>query len=98
MLFFTSHGMLCFKKALLFSLMGKHIVRRGSESCGYKFQGGSYKYQKDVPRRGIASDTCGRVSCTKFCKTVSESRMVTPGKQHIQLSIFYHGLHHENNA
>ena len=46
MLFFTSHGMLCFKKALLFSLVGKHIVRRGSESCGCKFQGGSYIYQK----------------------------------------------------
>ena len=31
-----------------------------------------------VPRRGMASDTCGSVSVTMLWKTVSESRMVTP--------------------
>ena len=31
-----------------------------------------------IPRRGMASDTCGRVSVTMLWKTVSESRMVTP--------------------
>ena len=33
---------------------------------------------RHVPRRGMASDTCGRVSVTMLWKTVSESRMVTP--------------------
>ena len=31
-----------------------------------------------VPSRGMASDTCGRVSVTMLWKTVSERRMVTP--------------------
>lgn len=33
-----------------------------------------------VPRRGIASDTLGRVAVTMLWKTVSERRMVTPKK------------------
>ena len=31
-----------------------------------------------VPRRGIASETCGRVSVTILWKTVKERRIVTP--------------------
>lgn len=31
-----------------------------------------------VPNKGIASETCGRVSATKFRNTVSERRIVTP--------------------
>lgn len=31
-----------------------------------------------VPNKGIASETCGRVSATKLRKTVSDSRIVTP--------------------
>ena len=36
-----------------------------------------------VPRRGIASETCGRVSVTILWKTVSERRIVTPANQNI---------------
>lgn len=31
-----------------------------------------------VPNKGIASETCGRVSATRFRNTVSDSKMVTP--------------------
>lgn len=31
-----------------------------------------------VPNRGIASETCGRVSATRLRNTVSDSRIVTP--------------------
>lgn len=31
-----------------------------------------------VPSKGIASETCGSVSATKFRNTVSDSKMVTP--------------------
>lgn len=31
-----------------------------------------------LPKRGIASETCGRVSATKFKNTVRDSRIVTP--------------------
>ena len=34
----------------------------------------------EVPRRGIASDTLGRVSVTMLWNTVSDRRMVTPAK------------------
>jgi hypothetical protein len=33
-----------------------------------------------LPNKGIASDTCGNVSATKLRNTVSERRIVTPGK------------------
>lgn len=35
-----------------------------------------------VPNRGIASETCGRVSATRLRNTVSESRIVTPAIKH----------------
>lgn len=33
-----------------------------------------------LPNKGIASDTCGRVSATKLRNTVSDRRIVTPIK------------------
>ena len=38
------------------------------------------KVSSGVPRSGIASDTCGRVSVTMLWKTVRERRIVTPEK------------------
>lgn len=35
-----------------------------------------------VPNRGIASDTCGRVSATRLRNTVSDRRIVTPVIKH----------------
>lgn len=36
-----------------------------------------------VPNRGIASETCGRVSATRLRNTVSERRIVTPAIKHM---------------
>lgn len=36
-----------------------------------------------VPNRGIASETCGRVSATRLRNTVSDRRIVTPVIKHI---------------
>lgn len=36
-----------------------------------------------VPNRGMASDTWGKVSATRFRNTVNESKMVTPVTEHI---------------
>lgn len=33
-----------------------------------------------LPNKGIASDTCGKVSATKLRNTVSDRRIVTPIK------------------
>lgn len=35
-----------------------------------------------VPNRGIASETCGRVSATRLRNTVSDRRIVTPAIKH----------------
>lgn len=35
-----------------------------------------------VPNRGMASDTWGKVSATRFRNTVNESKMVTPATEH----------------
>lgn len=35
-----------------------------------------------IPNRGMASDTWGKVSATRFRNTVNESKMVTPATEH----------------
>lgn len=45
--------------------------------------GGTVRFLDRVPNRGIASETCGRVSATRFRNTVSDRSIVTPGTKNM---------------
>lgn len=55
-----------------------------------------------LPNKGIASDTCGKVSATKLRNTVSDRRIVTPTKDssggRVSLIIEEKKIHNINDA
>lgn len=65
-----------------------HISSGSIEDCS--FSTGRSDKERLVPNRGMASDTWGKVSATRFRNTVNESKMVTPVTEHSLNRAFGH--------
>lgn len=57
-------------------------MSKSGSSEGNIVSTGRSDIERLVPNRGMASDTWGKVSATRFRNTVNDSKMVTPATEH----------------